>query len=309
MKTIALFALVWLCGAKLVTAQDSIHMEYVCGVGLLAGEEWQQFGAVTALGFDSAANLYVLDGQAMQVVVFARDGSHVRTFGRAGDGPGEFRRPSRMAVLRDGRTVVFDIQRDAFFVFAPDGEYQRMVRMPPAQGPILNQMPDLDPAGNELIPNGEVISTIISLSNTILASEPELSRRPVTRLVLTGEQVVTDTLTFAWKAPPAAQSSRGSIWSGPRGSSFAPKLFVGALPDGGVVFSDSSTYRLKVTDTEGNVNRDSHTRIHTRTCDRRDARARARAVTCQLRSMGTRSAQQLVRPGKVPADGVSTCVG
>lgn len=48
---------------------------------------------------------------------------------RAGDGPGEFRGVTRMAVWPDGRIVVEDLRRLAYHVFGPDGEFERMVRV------------------------------------------------------------------------------------------------------------------------------------------------------------------------------------
>ena len=67
-------------------------------------------------------------------MVVSREGEFVREFGRIGDGPGEFAGNTNTAVgftvLRDGRTVVFDPGHSAFQVFAPDGEFERSVRMP-----------------------------------------------------------------------------------------------------------------------------------------------------------------------------------
>ncbi len=75
-----------------------------------------------------------MDDRGGRIVVVSNEGEFVREFGRLGDGPGEFSASSNTAigftVLRDGRVVVFDPGHSVFQVFAPDGEFDRSVRMP-----------------------------------------------------------------------------------------------------------------------------------------------------------------------------------
>lgn len=47
------------------------------------------FGQISALAVDAAGRVYVADASAQQIRAFAPDGTHVRTFGSAGSGPGE----------------------------------------------------------------------------------------------------------------------------------------------------------------------------------------------------------------------------
>ena len=57
-----------------------------------AAAEWEEFFAIHGIGFDSAGNLYLLDGAdtdgGRRVVVVDPAGRHVRDFGRVGGGPG-----------------------------------------------------------------------------------------------------------------------------------------------------------------------------------------------------------------------------
>lgn len=48
------------------------------------------FGRVRSVIADGDGNIYVADAQASEIRVFAPDGRHLRTFGRTGQGPGEF---------------------------------------------------------------------------------------------------------------------------------------------------------------------------------------------------------------------------
>lgn len=73
------------------------------------------------VGADAAGNLYVLDRQAHRVVVFGPDGSHLRTMGSQGEGPGELQFPLSFAVREDGTAAVFDIGKGGMVFFGPDG--------------------------------------------------------------------------------------------------------------------------------------------------------------------------------------------
>ena len=118
-----------------------------------------------------------------------------------------------------------------------------------------------DPRGNAVF-TGNFGSRITMMSSGGGDAGPPTSR-PITRLGLTGEQVQTDTVVEAW-LPPREQADLklpGNIGVSGGGrvqlanalsglvqpSIFEPPLLAGVLPDGGIVYSDSSTYALKVT--------------------------------------------------------------
>jgi streptogramin lyase len=52
--------------------------------------------------------VYVLDGSAMAVRVFGPRGEFLRSIGRGGEGPGEFRRPMQIIIAPDGGLWVYD---------------------------------------------------------------------------------------------------------------------------------------------------------------------------------------------------------
>lgn len=90
---------------------------------------------VANTGADAAGDLYVMDGQAHRVVVFGPDGTHLRTMGREGGGPGELQFPIMMAVTPDGIAEVFDIGKRALVRFGSDGEPLEQVPFPYATEP------------------------------------------------------------------------------------------------------------------------------------------------------------------------------
>jgi hypothetical protein len=70
-----------------------------------------QFSAIVAMLVTEDEKLWVVDGYngpTPKVRIYDPDGGFLRTVGNVGSGPGEFRNPSGLALLRDGRVVLRD---------------------------------------------------------------------------------------------------------------------------------------------------------------------------------------------------------
>ena len=234
--------------------------EEVYRVGSFGGADWEQFGNIVGLGFDGVGNLYVLDQQADRITIVAPDGGYVRDFGREGEGPGEFRTPTRLAVMANGDVAVFESIRNAFHIFDGNGGLKRTLRIP--GNPLPTLLPELDSHLDGdvmvLIPNG----VVAIVSRAMMATGGQVgangATRPVERLVLGGEEVLVEEVTTAWAPPPGlahSQEAGSTVVTVGSGLSFAPGLFVGALPGGGTAFSDSSAYAIKITDSDGTIQR------------------------------------------------------
>ncbi len=155
------------------------------------------------------------------------EGNLVREFGRVGEGPGEFDGDAapmlKLTILNDRRIAVFDAGMRAFALFGPDGDFERNV---PFGGTFWVMIPGLqaDPATESVISTGEVRHF----------GAPESPHRPIMRYVLSGDEVLHDTVAMGWKPLGDPEA-------------FAPRLRAGVLPDGGVAFTDSSGYAIKIT--------------------------------------------------------------
>jgi len=233
-------------------AQDRLleaELEDIYRIGTMAGEDWEQFGRLRRVGFDGAGRLFVFDAQADRIHVVGPDGEYRHTIGRSGEGPGEFRRPDGLAVMRDGRVVIADLGHRAYHIFGADGEFERMVGMAPEEGDI--RITDIYPH-----PGGEAILTAVgaqllsgNLGTSGARTTPHTSR-PVERLLLTGDVAVKDTIAEGWLPSGGNQTSlpvNGQTnYRVPSPLPFGPRILAGVLPEGSVAFSDSSAYAIKI---------------------------------------------------------------
>ena len=252
--------------------------EEVFRVGVLDGEPWEMFATIPKVAFDARGNLYVFDrgpgvsSADLSIVIFDRSGAFVREFGSVGDGPGEFKQPRTYAVLRDGTIVVGDMGHNAYQLFNPSGEFLRMVRM--------GQTTTSRRVGNVMVisievraihpdPRGGVVYTVGGAETADSTAQEESVRefRTIAYHRLDGEDVETGTAVRAWHPPRGDVESRVSLPGAddvsdilgrefqralnagalPSPPVFEPGVGMALLPDGAIVYSDSSAYALKIT--------------------------------------------------------------
>ncbi len=235
-------------------------IEEVYRVGTaVTGEEWEQFGRVRSVAFDGAGNLHIFDEQAQLVYVVGTDGRLIRELGGSGDGPGEFSNSGAMAVFADGRVAVVDIRRRGFHIFAADGEFERMVRMPNPTG-AMGVGRVVAQSGADAIIGVPTLPTAWMITGAMLRGPVRFpTSHPFERTTLSGEEADTDTVVEAWLPPIDLEGldHTGLVNAAPipthRLPEFSPELHWGVLPDDRVVFSDSSTYAVKVAEAGAGV--------------------------------------------------------
>ena len=273
-----------------VTGRDQrleFDFEEVFRVGVVDGADWEMFTRIPKVAFDATGNLYVFDstdqgtGPNLRIVVFDRTGAFLRTFGSAGEGPGEFRMPTTYGVMRDGTTIVGDMGHRAYHVFDASGRFLRMVRggLGTSRGSgsagatttvgaaVLHEI-QVDPRGGAVYSTEVPLMLVSSLGSSVVPSD----YRPIDRHILGGAEARTETVVRAWRPPHDPRedaiklSGNVPLISSPDGRTtrlqnvfsdltlprtFEPGIHMGVLPDGGIVFSDSSVYALKVVGGDG----------------------------------------------------------
>jgi hypothetical protein len=77
---------------------------------------------LSQIASDEDDNVYLLDAQLNEVMIFSPDGEFIRSIGREGEGPGEFRRASDMFLTVDGNVAVLQRMPGKIVVLTPEGE-------------------------------------------------------------------------------------------------------------------------------------------------------------------------------------------
>jgi hypothetical protein len=101
-----------------------LELEEDLTIGESTGEGDYLFSQIRSIAVDDAGNIYVLDSKEKHVLVLDGSGAHLRTFGRAGQGPGEFRSPLTLGLTNRDEIVIEDI-RSHLAYFSTLGEHIR----------------------------------------------------------------------------------------------------------------------------------------------------------------------------------------
>ena len=98
---------------------------------LIIGEETEKedywFSVLNSIAVDDSGNIYTLDPKEVKIRVFNTKGKLLRTFGRMGQGPGEFRGPGGIKVMPDGVLVVYDVLSLRVTYLALNGKFLKAV--------------------------------------------------------------------------------------------------------------------------------------------------------------------------------------
>ncbi len=229
----------------------SPQVEDVFSIGSLSGEVWESFANIgrNDLGFDASGNLYILDAQNSRVVAVDPAGNLIREIGAEGEGPGEFQRPTSIAVHEDGSFVVFDLGHRALMFFDSAGEFieHRTIEIQQLPGGTL--LPD----GNGGIFSGSGQGAVIITREGSSAQDGGV---PIRRYGPVNSASIDDLYT-AWIPPRMDGVSMGAgggfNLSAMAVVAFRPEFSMGAGRNGQVVLTDSVTYRLKVVGSQGGL--------------------------------------------------------
>jgi sugar lactone lactonase YvrE len=92
----------------------------------------------SAIAVDGAGNLYVLDTGNHRVQKFGPDGTYLATYGRRGQGPGEFQYPAWLAVDGKGFLYITDPYNQRIQVLTPDGKDHKAIKgLEQGAGPVF----------------------------------------------------------------------------------------------------------------------------------------------------------------------------
>lgn len=100
----------------------SVSGDVVASVGVVDGPPEYTLSRVAAVRLLPDGGIAVADGQSASIRIYAADGTFVRQWGQAGDGPGEFGSISQMVLREPDTLAVYDWQHFRLSSFTTAGE-------------------------------------------------------------------------------------------------------------------------------------------------------------------------------------------
>lgn len=195
-------------------------------IGSLEVDGPELFGRIGGLELGPSGEIYVLDGQANEIRIFADDGSFLHAFGREGAGPGELKSPGGLTLDSQGTLWLLNWGNGRYSAFDPAaGHVRREARrfMSFASFP----WPGAFELGTRLVDVG--------LNR---AGQPVIIR-------LDTAFVPSDTLPLPEPSPDdRIMFSRGEVLVASMMEPFAPQPAWAPRPRGGIVLSEAAEYRL-----------------------------------------------------------------
>lgn len=113
-------------------------------VGEHEDDETQWFSAIRGAGRFSDGSIVAVDRSSAEVRIYDETGGHLRTMGRHGEGPGEFRDPFLLWIAAGDTLWVGDYRPWRYNLFTRQGEFVRQVNPtpvlpnPPSSGGVLD---------------------------------------------------------------------------------------------------------------------------------------------------------------------------
>ena len=146
-------------GVRIVTS-DPANSDAACAIdpeptaviGEDEGDEHQWFSSIRGAGLLSNGSIVAVDRTSAEVRIYDRNGGHLRSMGRNGEGPGEFSNPFLMWITAGDTLWVGDYRPWRYNLFTPQGDFVRRVDPTPA---LLNP----PRYGGGVLDNGYTVTT------------------------------------------------------------------------------------------------------------------------------------------------------
>ena len=127
--------------AKVPGAPMALTLEEDLRIGVEEGEDEYMFALLRSVQVDNDENIYILDAQYIKVRVYDKFGKHIRSFGKKGQGPGEFGWPSRLLMTTGDKLAMLDSMNRRFSYYSKEGECLKEINLG-KQGSVIRAWPD-----------------------------------------------------------------------------------------------------------------------------------------------------------------------
>jgi len=203
-------------------------------LGSGSSEDRVLFARPLALATGRDGTRYVLDQTSRTVWMLNSRGEEIGSFGRSGEGPGEFGNPVDLAVLPHGSVAVLDPWNLRISIFDPEGRFLRAV-------PIRERFGQFEPAGSD-----QFFLYRRDRTNSPHTMGPEMDPATPQIVLLDGQG-----------DPDTAFAPRHGV-TGEIVDIYVNKLFLGSLPGDSILLSYQGMNRAEVWSPEGSLARVFH---------------------------------------------------
>ena len=106
---------------------STITLKEELSLGKEQDDPERSFASLSSFSVDDSGNIYIVDGKENKIKIYRGDGSFLRSYGRRGQGPGEFQGASQIVILPDGGQIVTDFMGRRLVFFSAKDEFLRQV--------------------------------------------------------------------------------------------------------------------------------------------------------------------------------------
>ena len=102
--------------------EPKVALEFVQKIGELESEDENYLlFRVSDVNLDSGGNIYIVDAENFRIQKYDPEGKYLATYGRKGQGPGEFGFPRTIDLDSDGNMYIYDQNKVRILVLSQDG--------------------------------------------------------------------------------------------------------------------------------------------------------------------------------------------
>ena len=207
-------------------------------IGVADGAEEYMLGEVADIALGRDGSIYVFDRQAPVVRQYDANGRFIRSIGRSGAGPGEYRSTSGIATMRDGRLLLWDTGNWRINVYGTGGE------------PLTQWLTPSGSSGSSVATYSRALLVDTSglvITRRIIIIPREFRNRPTVWLRYRADGTLVDTLRApaAPREVPTLMASAGNATASTE-LPFAPKRLVALSPLGYFVAGYPDRYAFEI---------------------------------------------------------------
>ncbi len=123
--------------------KPEVSLEYVKNIGdLESDDENVLFYMPSDIAVDEEGNVFVLDSGNHRIQKFDSQGNFLASFGRRGQGPGEFQYPQSLDIDKNGFMYISDSGNQKLQILKPDGTLEREIKKTDAAPGIIRVRSD-----------------------------------------------------------------------------------------------------------------------------------------------------------------------